>query len=761
MKPKNILLASIIGISSIQAQEGDKRDNLPQIEPIPASEIPPAPHLNTKQALEAFTLTNGFTIKNIADANINQPVSISFDADGRAWLVEMTQYMIDPIATDENLPTGKIKVLEDTTGDGVLDKTTVFLDKLILPRACAVTSDGLLYVHQDQLFFIKRGGENGLVPVGEPELIDPDYAAGGNAEHKSNGLLLARDNWYYNAKSAYRYRRINGKWLKQKTAFRGQWGITQDDAGRIFHNTNSVLLVGENMRPNLYRQNPKYTPKHKISHRLASNATYSNRINPGVNRGYIPKTLNADGTLKSATAAAGLTIYRGDNFPEEYQNMAFISEPAAHIIKAIKVTRDEDNKPVGKFLYKDKEFLASTDEWFRPVNIYTAPDGTLWFIDMSLGLIQHRAYMTTYLRKQYESRGLHKKPVNNGRIYRISYDKNKINTAPKLGKASISELSKYLNHTNGTVRDTAQRLLVEQITTNSDKLAAWTKLAVPTDKAHHLQQLNSLWVYEATGSIPAKLILRSLASSNTDIVNSALELAHLSKASEVESALIKFTAKPQTLHSYLFALAKVASEKSHSKALTTLKKHKNKKQIKELYTSALGLNIIQVAEYTELKDKDLKKLFTAAIKKTKTSSTVKAPTLAKEYKASYEAGKQLYLGKAACSACHGLEGQGQGDLFPPLAPSNWVNTDKAILTKVILKGLEGVIHVNGKKYDTGQFMPNRPDLTDKELSDLMIFIKHLKGNNGGIITAEEVKAIRSATKDRNKAYTEADLMPVK
>ncbi|MGJ8655357.1 MAG: DUF7133 domain-containing protein [Akkermansiaceae bacterium] len=759
---KRILLASLIGISTTHAQQGDKRDNKPQVDPIPASEIPPAPILTPEQALKTIQLADGFSIKNIADSNVHQPVCLSFDADGRAWVVEMTQFMIDVHGSDENLPTGRIKILEDSTGDGVLDKTTIFLDKLVLPRAAAVTSDGLLYAHQDQLFFIKRGGENGLQPIGEPELIDAEYAAGGNAEHKPNGLLLARDNWYYNAKSEYRYRRVNGKWLKQKTAFRGQWGITQDNAGRLFFNTNSNYVIGDQMRPNLYRQNPNYIPKHKINHKVGSNATYSIRINPGVNRAYLKDTLNPDGTLKNCTAACGLTIYRGDNFPAEFQDVAFIAEPSANLIKAIKVTRDETNKPSGTFPYGKNEFLASTDEWFRPVNIYTAPDGTLWFIDMSCGLLQHKAYMTTYLRKQYESRGLNKPEENNGRIYRISYDKNKIKAVPQLSKSTIAELSSHLNHPNGTIRDTAQRLLVERITSSDDtQLTQWSKLKVPTDSMHALQQLHTLWVYEATGHIPADLILSSLSSTDSDVVNSALELAHLSDPQKVAPAVLSLRAKKQTVHSHLFALAKIASEKSHIKALDTIKEFNKVPQIKPLYVGALGLGVIKTADYQAAKDSGLKKLLAEAIDKSEHVTIVKAPPVPKAFAKNYQEGKKLYLGAAACSACHGLEGQGQEGLLPPLAPSNWVNADKEIMAKVILTGLTGTIHVNGEKYATGQFMPARPDLTDQQIADLMVYIKHMKGNKGGTITANEIKAIRQATKDRTAPYTEADLMPAK
>jgi len=266
----------------LHGQSGDKENPEDQKDPIPADQIPPAPYLNKEQALKSFQIADGFVLENIAEQSLHQPVCLSFDADGRAWVVEMTNYMLDTEATGENLPAGRIKVFEDTNGDGSLDKSTVFLDKLILPRACAVTSDGLLYAHKDQLFFIKRGGDDGLTPVGEPELVDENYAAGGNAEHKPNGLLLARDNWYYNAKARRRYRRVEGEWLIEKTAFRGQWGIAQDDAGRLFYNNNSTLLMGDKTRPNLYRQNAKYTPKHSISGRVGTSEVYPIRMNPAL-----------------------------------------------------------------------------------------------------------------------------------------------------------------------------------------------------------------------------------------------------------------------------------------------------------------------------------------------------------------------------------------------------------------------------------------------------------------------------------------------
>ena len=148
----------------------------------------------------------------------------------------MRSYMPNIDGKGEMTPNGRIRVLEDANGDGELDKATTFLDNLVLPRAVAVTSDGCLYTSGDTLYFIKR---NGLNPEGDPVIIDVDYAKGGNPEHKANGLIYGHDNWYYNAKSNKRYRRINGRWTRETTNSRGQWGISKDNAGRLFYNSNS------------------------------------------------------------------------------------------------------------------------------------------------------------------------------------------------------------------------------------------------------------------------------------------------------------------------------------------------------------------------------------------------------------------------------------------------------------------------------------------------------------------------------------------
>ena len=754
-----VIAILLVGSSVCYAQQGDKRDKkgLVQEDPIPASEIPPSPLLSQSEALKSFQLADGFVIEPIVeDSKIHMPVALSFDADGRAWVVEMTQYMVDLDGNHEEIPTGKIKVFEDTTGDGKLDKSTLFLDKLVMPRAVAVTSDGVLFASSGKLQFIKR---DGLKPVGEPEVIDARYAVGGNAEHQANGLLLARDNWYYSAKSDKRFRRINGKWVMQKTGFRGQWGIAQDDAGRLFHNSNSTLLVGDQYRPNLFRNISGYTPKYRMSQRVAPNRVFPARMNPGLNRAYQKGLLDEQGKLVNATAAAGMAIYRGENFPDSFYGSGFTTEPGANLMKLIDLERGLDNKAKGEFRYKEKEFLASTDEWFRPVNVYTAPDGSLWMIDMYFGLLQHKAYMTSYLRKQYSSRKLDKPMPNNGRLYRIRYAKKSLSKAPKLSGKSVEELVPYLSHRNGTVRDAAQRLLVDLVQEPSN-LESFTNTA-RTKLTGEYSKLHALWVYESTGAVSANFLKYCLKSDDYELNAAALELAHISDSSIAES-IIAFQPKSQTALSTVYALGQIGSEEGFVRAREVMAQFsKSVGLLAEAYTSGLGNNLQQSENWEDPKNENLAKQLSLAKKALNKSKVVKMPVVPKSEKARYDHGKKLYSGSATCMACHGMEGQGQGDLFPPLAPSNWVNGDPVILAKVILHGLEGPIKVNNVPYNTAQAMPKfvqRTDLTDEDLACLMTYLRYMKGNKGGVVKADLVEKVRAETKTRAKNYTQGELM---
>ena len=171
-------------------------------------------------------IEDGFAIQLVAsEPLITAPVAMSFDKDGRIWVVQMNDYMPDTAGTGEDRPTGKIVILSDKNRDGLMDDRIIFLDSLVMPRAICLIENGILVAEPPKLWYYEIENDR---PV-KKTLVDSSYAEGGNVEHQPNGLLRGLDNWIYSAKSAKRYRKKGNTWLIERTHFRGQWGITQDD----------------------------------------------------------------------------------------------------------------------------------------------------------------------------------------------------------------------------------------------------------------------------------------------------------------------------------------------------------------------------------------------------------------------------------------------------------------------------------------------------------------------------------------------------
>src|SRR5690606_6399799 len=178
-------------------------------------------------SLKAMQVEEGFEVTLVAaEPLVIAPVAMTFDGEGRIWVVEMDGYMPDTLGTGEDEPVGRIAILDDTDGDGRMDKRHVFLDSLVMPRAICLGDSRMLLAEPPSLWFDEIEDDQ---PV-RRMLVDSTYAVGGNVEHQPNGLLRGLDNWIYSAKYDWRYRRLpDGEWRKEKTHFRGQWGISQDD----------------------------------------------------------------------------------------------------------------------------------------------------------------------------------------------------------------------------------------------------------------------------------------------------------------------------------------------------------------------------------------------------------------------------------------------------------------------------------------------------------------------------------------------------
>ena len=478
----------------------------------------PSPVHTPQEELETFQIESGLKLQLVAaEPMVQDPVVCTFDEDGRLWVVEMRSYMPNIEGDGEREPVGRISVLQDTDGDGTMDVSTIYMDSLIMPRALAVVKGGVLVVEEEALWMTTDADAD--LKADSKTLIDPDYAGSELPEHSGNGLWRAIDNWYYNAKSRLRYRLEGGKWKRDSTEFRGQWGISHDDAGRLYYNYNWSQLHADLVPPNYLTRNRNHTPVTGIDQGLTlEKRVYPVRPTPAVNRGYIPGILDEDKRLKEFTAACSPFVYRGSALPNQFYGNVFVCEPSGNLIKR-NVIESNGLDLAAHDPHPGTEFLASTDERFRPVHLAQGPDGALYIADMYRGLIQHKAYVTPYLREQTLSRNL-VLPINRGRIWRVVPESWQPSKHVKMSTMTSDKLIGLLSSPDGWFRDMAQRLLVER---NDKSLTAdLSKLALSGE--HPLGRFHALWVLEGMGELNEDMLFPLMKDRDELVRATALRL---------------------------------------------------------------------------------------------------------------------------------------------------------------------------------------------------------------------------------------------
>ena len=502
-----------------------------------------SPVLPVEEAMKTIHLAPGYRLELVAsEPMVVDPVVIDWDADGRLWVVEMPGYMKDIQAAGELDPVGRVVVLEDVNDDGKMDKRTVFADGLVLARALKVLDRGVLVGEPPNLWLMRD--TNGDLKADAKELVTDQYGRRqGNVEHNANSLLWAMDNWIHTSEVDIDLRLKDGKFEVRKTLARGQWGATQDDVGRVYRNTNPSALHVDIVPTSYFTRHPTLRRTRGSYEFLGAtdelNTVWPIRPTRGVNRGYQTGVLRPDGTLTAFTAASAPTVYRGDRLPAELYGNVFVVEPAGNLVSRI-IVADDGTTLRGKKAYPKGEFIASTDERFRPVNLSSAPDGTLYVVDMYRGIIQHRAYITEYLRDQILSRNLEQE-IHRGRIYRVVHETTKRDRRPSLSKASAATLVQTLSHPNGWWRDTAQQLLVQR----GDKsvVPALTRLARTAQQPR--TRLHALWTLDGLGALDPETVTNALADASRDVRVSALRLSERwlrEPEHPIQGAVLKLTA---------------------------------------------------------------------------------------------------------------------------------------------------------------------------------------------------------------------------
>ncbi len=559
---------------------------------------PPAPPLTTDEALKSFTLPPGFHIEVVAsEPDVQDPVTAAFDADGRLWVAEMRGYMPDAYAHNEDQPNGRIVVLECTHNDGHFDKKTIFLDHLYLPRAISPVDGGVLVGSPPHLWLCRS--TKGDLHCDQQFEINDKYGIARDPEYGDNGLLWARDNWIYNANSVIRFRYLGGdKFQTAPTAHRGQWGITQDDVGRLYFNYNSDQLRCDLIPTDYLSRNPHYKAAGGNVQIEKDQHVWSNRPNPGINRGYEPGNLRKDGHLNTVTATCGPTIFRGTALGEDCYGNAFIPEPVGNLVMRKKLIEANGNIKVQNVLHEHDgqtlDFLCSTDERFRPVNTFTGPDGALYIVDMYRGLIQHRVYLTPYLRNQTVERKL-QAPLHWGRIYRVVKDGMSLTKLPHMSSQTPAQWVENLSNPNGWWRDTAQRLLVQK--RDEATVPALRKLAV--SGRNPLGRLEALWTLSGMDRIDTQTLRTAMNDADARVASAAIRLSEPFLATKDNSLLadvLKQSRRADVRLQFVLSISAVPNPAAEQSLADVVAQSADEPYIKDAALSGLGgreLNFLQ------------------------------------------------------------------------------------------------------------------------------------------------------------------------
>ncbi len=711
-------------------------------------------------SLDGYQIEDGFELSVLAsEPLLEAPVAMDFDAKGRIWVAQMPGYMNDMQGSDEDKPVGSIKILEDLDNDGVADHAKTFLDSLVMPRALAHVYGGLLYAEPPFLYFVDIEDDKPVNRI----VVDSIYAADGNPEHQPNGLLLNIDNWIYNAKSNFRYQRKNGVWKKEPTTFRGQWGISHDNFGRLYYNNNSQQLLGDHVLPNRLIRNKHFTPKAGVNRKL----TDDQRVYPlhatAVNRGYAPGVLTADSVLVNTTAAAGLMVYRGGAFPEGYDQNIFVSIPEGNLIKRNILTFTGDST-IAKQAWEGKEFLASTDEGFRPVTLKNGPDGSLYIVDMHRGIIGHHAYLSPYFKKKTEENRLDTL-TDFGRILKVKQSGSVVETIPDFDVLNGIELVELLKHKNGWTRSRAQHYLIFK--GDKEVLPELKELALNTE--NELAQIHSLYVLEGWDALDFDFLAEVAKVSSAEATAHSVVLMEQfiseENGTKAESLFEELIAKNDpTIDLYLSStLGKWMSVDSNmfGSIMTIFNKKKDRPILRESILSGMEGQESLFAESLERLSSFDESGFVSQLAETiekKKSETVN-PIFSRKFleEDNRTVGGKMYL--QICAACHGSNGEGIDGLAPPLMNSEHV-ADAQRLGLIILHGLQGPVGVNGKQYEFNLAMPGlirNETISDKDIADVMAYVTNAFSDIPTFLNKDEVSKLRAIKPKSGAEYTEEEL----
>lgn len=538
---------SLVSVSAFT--QDDYSDELPR--------VPPTPPLET---LQNFQVADGFQIQLIAsEPLVTSPVAIEWAADGSLFVCEMRGY-----SEDRDKGISRISHLRDVNQDGVYDSSTIFAEGLLWPTGLFPWDGGLFVGDAPNLYYFRDTDGDGKADQRDTVLTGFGTS---NVQGLMNSFRWGLDNRIHIACSSTggMIRRpgqpesdainVRGRDIAldprtgefELTSGAAQHGMCFDDWGRKFVSSNSDHLQQVMYKDHYIGRNPLLQPAAaRVS--IAEDGPQAEvfRTSPVEPWRIVRTRLRVSGKARGPiegggraagyfTGATGVTIVRGDAWPEAFQGMAIIGDVGSNLIHR-KRLHPNGLKWVGKRVDTNSELVTSTDIWFRPAQFANAPDGSLHIIDVCREVIEHPKSLPAEIKQHLDLTS----GRDRGRLYRLVPNKFQHRPTPNLNRASDLELVEILAHPNAWHRETASRLLFER---QSECIAELKLMADHPESP--LGRLHALAVLDGLEQLDEQTILPRLNDPHPSIRKQAIRLTEKLPSSEaLRSKLAERTDDP-------------------------------------------------------------------------------------------------------------------------------------------------------------------------------------------------------------------------
>ncbi len=523
-----------------------------------AAELPRIEPTEPADAVGTFKVADGFQIEQVAaEPLVNSPVAIEWDADGYLYVCEMRGY-----SEDRDQGISRITRLEDTDDDGVFDKSIVFVDGLLWPTAIFPFADGLFVGDAPNLFYFQDTDGDGKADLKQTVLTGFGTS---NVQGLMNSFRWGLDNRIHIATSSsggmiqkneddepvnVRGRDVafNPRTFEfELVSGAAQHGMCFDDWGRKFVSSNSDHLQ-QVMYEDRYLARNQFVsaPPARIS--IAADGPQAEvfRASPvepwRIVRTRLRVAKAVPGPIEGGgraagyfTGATGVTIYRGDAWPEQWRGLAIVGDVGSNLVHR-KRLGSVGLEFRGNRIDENSEFVASTDIWFRPAQFANAPDGSLHVIDVYREVIEHPLSLPPQIKQHLDLTS----GRDRGRVYRIVPIGFKHRKTPKLSAATTPQLVKLLEHPNAWHRETAARLLFER----QDESAAPLLRTIATESPTPLGRLHALYALDGLDLLDSETLLSRLSDENPQVRRHAVRLSEASSDQSLVSKLASMASDP-------------------------------------------------------------------------------------------------------------------------------------------------------------------------------------------------------------------------